>query len=185
MSRRRKDGSRRAGTRAQRHNTNRSIVRRPVPLWNWTRYCLLNHEGCCSAVVASQTSSTWCRHRILESSNNPTIDISDQVPPRQERRSLQPLPRSPDCRRDSRGTPLVRSSHQRKPRMTAHTSPPSPLSPRLCPVAPHVLLPLMPLPFLTGPQKDSLFNSQFNAIAVRSPLVSLSSQRNQSPRRHM
>lgn len=192
VSRRRKDGSRRAGTRAQRHNTNRSIVGRPVPLWSWTGYCLVSHEGCCSAVVASQTSSAWRWHRILESSNNPTIDISDQVPPRQERRSLQPLPRSPDCRRDSMGTPLVRSSHQRKPRMTAHTSlplpppPPSSLSPRLCPLAPHVLLPLMPLSFLAGPQKDSLFNTQFNAIAVRSPLVPLSSlQHNQSPRRHM
>jgi hypothetical protein len=41
VSRRRQDGRR----RAQGHNTNRSIVGRPVPLWSWTRYCLMNREA--------------------------------------------------------------------------------------------------------------------------------------------
>jgi len=76
VSRRRKDGRRRAqghkGTRhkAQGHNTNRSIVGRPAPLWSWTRYCLMNREGCGSTAVPSQTSRAWCRHRIIESSNH-------------------------------------------------------------------------------------------------------------------
>ena len=71
VSWRRKDGRRRAqGHKAQGHNTNRSIVGRPAPLWSWTRYCLMNREGCCSAVVPSQTSKAWCRHRIIESSNH-------------------------------------------------------------------------------------------------------------------
>jgi hypothetical protein len=120
------------GTRhkAQGHNSNRSIVGRPAPLWSWTRYCLMNREGCGSTAVPSQTSRAWCRHRIIESLNNRTIDISDQVPPRQERRS-PPASAAQPCL-PSRGRPWSDppTNKSLEWRRTPLSPPPSPLPTR-------------------------------------------------------
>jgi hypothetical protein len=73
------------GTRAQGHNTNRSIVGRPVPLWSWTRYCLMNREA--GVVLLSRprppergAGTESSNHRIIEQLNNRHIRSSASSP---------------------------------------------------------------------------------------------------------